>query len=610
MLRFFSAFILLGFLPLSAQAWWHDDWAYRKQITVDTTATGADLATAETGIAVLVRLHTGNFGYFLDMQPEGGDMRFIAADDVTPLKYHIESFDPVNEMAMIWVQLPALAANSNTETLWMYYGNASAVSGEDAAGTFDINQTAVLHFDGKGALQKDSSAYASHPTLVTAGAISGALIAGGMQFDGSQLVQLPDTPLLRTVPESGWTFSTWLKIDTPQADAVLLERGDDSATLSLGIDGETAYLALQAAGGQRLESARNAQLVPGVWHNLALVVSAGRLSLFVDGVETGYLETDVPELGGAIQVGAAMDGSRGFVGQLDEVRLSNVARSADWLQAQVKIQGPQSKLLVYGEDGQQESEDAGHSYFGVILQSVTLDGWVVIAILAVMAAISWVVMFSKTLVIKRVENDNREFLDNFQRLGAGHEDDLDTAEDETGEEERDSAFLLALSGKHDHYQSSTLFRIYHSGVQEMHNREAKSVGASAAYRLTPQAVDVIRATMDGTMVRETQKLNGQMVLLTIAISGGPFLGLLGTVVGVMITFAAIAASGDVNVNAIAPGIAAALVATVAGLAVAIPALFGYNWLGSKIKEISADMHVFADEFIAKVAEQHVAQGEG
>ena len=80
------------------------------------------------------------------------------------------------------------------------------------------------------------------------------------------------------------------------------------------------------------------------------------------------------------------------------------------------------------------------------------------------------------------------------------------------------------------------------------------------------------------IVKESQRLNRLMVMLTIAISGGPFLGLLGTVVGVMITFAAIAASGDVNVNAIAPGIAAALVATVAGLGVAIPALFGYNYL--------------------------------
>ncbi len=93
-----------------------------------------------------------------------------------------------------------------------------------------------------------------------------------------------------------------------------------------------------------------------------------------------------------------------------------------------------------------------------------------------------------------------------------------------------------------------------------------------------------------------------MVLLTIAISGGPFLGLLGTVVGVMITFAAIAASGDVNVNAIAPGIAAALVATVAGLGVAIPALFGYNYLISQIKDLSTDMQVFIDELTTQMAE--------
>jgi biopolymer transport protein ExbB len=93
-----------------------------------------------------------------------------------------------------------------------------------------------------------------------------------------------------------------------------------------------------------------------------------------------------------------------------------------------------------------------------------------------------------------------------------------------------------------------------------------------------------------------------MVFLTLSIAGGPFLGLLGTVVGVMITFAAIAAAGDVNVNAIAPGIAAALVATVAGLGVAIPALFGYNYLISKIKDATSDMHVFVDEFVAKMAE--------
>ena len=72
------------------------------------------------------------------------------------------------------------------------------------------------------------------------------------------------------------------------------------------------------------------------------------------------------------------------------------------------------------------------------------------------------------------------------------------------------------------------------------------------------------------------------------------------------TFAAIAATGDVNIAAIAPGMAAALLATVAGLGVAIPSLFGYNYLGAKAKDIIADMHVFADEFEARVNEYYGA----
>jgi len=73
---------------------------------------------------------------------------------------------------------------------------------------------------------------------------------------------------------------------------------------------------------------------------------------------------------------------------------------------------------------------------------------------------------------------------------------------------------------------------------------------------------------------------------------------------VMITFAAIAASGDVNVNAIAPGIAAALAATVAGLIVAIPALFGYNWLLTRIRNSSAELQVFVDELLTRTAEAY------
>ncbi len=93
--------------------------------------------------------------------------------------------------------------------------------------------------------------------------------------------------------------------------------------------------------------------------------------------------------------------------------------------------------------------------------------------------------------------------------------------------------------------------------------------SGSTFALAPQSIAAIRSALDAGQAREAQKLNKWMVLLTIAIAGGPFLGLLGTVVGVMITFAGVAAAGDVNINAIAPGIAAALLATVAGLGVAI-----------------------------------------
>ena len=96
-------------------------------------------------------------------------------------------------------------------------------------------------------------------------------------------------------------------------------------------------------------------------------------------------------------------------------------------------------------------------------------------------------------------------------------------------------------------------------------------------------------------------------LVGIAFSAKQLLEIAVTLLGASISFAAIAASGDVNVNAIAPGIAAALVATVAGLGVAIPALFGYNYLISRIKDLTNDIQVFVDEFVTKLAEFYDAE---
>jgi biopolymer transport protein ExbB len=290
-------------------------------------------------------------------------------------------------------------------------------------------------------------------------------------------------------------------------------------------------------------------------------------------------------LGGDTQPGAAGAAPANYSGDLDELEISHVARSPAFLASAVSNQGPESALLTYA----QAEENAGMSggYFGVILRSVTIDGWVVIAILAVMAAISIMVMISKGTYIGAVSRANAKFLDLFEEAGTDMHQLVNVAEQE-------GASL----------QKSVLFKICEAGIAELARRAEENRGTVV---LTPEAVDTLRAKLDRSTAYETQKLNSMMVLLTIAISGGPFLGLLGTVVGVMITFAAIAASGDVNINAIAPGIAAALVATVAGLAVAIPALFGYNYLITRIKDITTEMHVFTDEFVTRLAETYRPQ---
>jgi biopolymer transport protein ExbB len=209
-------------------------------------------------------------------------------------------------------------------------------------------------------------------------------------------------------------------------------------------------------------------------------------------------------------------------------------------------------------------------------------------------------MIGKLLFLSRVAGGNRKFLGEFHKM----RDDPAMLERKAGSgDENGGADAAALDTQNATYGISTLWRLYHHGMQETMKRVSSPVDGKPR-TLTPQAIDSIRATLDATQTRMTQRLQSQMVWLTISIAGGPFLGLLGTVVGVMITFAAIAASGEVNVNAIAPGTAAALVATTAGLGVAIPCLFGYNYLNTRIKEIVADMRVFVDEFVTRIAETY------
>jgi biopolymer transport protein ExbB len=324
--------------------------------------------------------------------------------------------------------------------------------------------------------------------------------------------------------------------------------------------------------------------------------------LYVDGVEAARAAGGVPTLATAAVIGA--DAGRndlppsapaqkddvtagklsGFKGELDELQISNVERPAGWLQLVAIIQGTDpSRALSAGQD---EESGAGGGTFTILMKSVTLDGWIVIGLLGIMALVSISVMVRKVLTLNEAQAANRRFTKQYRQASV---DFAKLVEATTG---------LSPLGDEGRLRSSPLYKLLRICVEETRKRTGRG------HALSAQAIESIRAGLDAELVRQGQELNSQMVLLTIAISGGPFLGLLGTVVGVMIVFASIAAAGDVNVNAIAPGIAAALVATVAGLAVAIPSLFGYNWLLIQIRSLLATHHVFVDELVTRLAEEH------
>ena len=540
-----------------AHAWWNDDWSQRARVVLDTTAQGLTLPSAQSEVVLPVRLHSGNFD-FASAAPDGSDLRVVGADDKTALPFQIERFDSVNELALLWVRVPTVAQGSDKNVLHVYAGNPQA---EAIAATplYAAPYAAVLHFSDTEGPARDAvhgaSSSAPLPREVN------GLLAGALRAEGPPLT-LPMAGRLKLSAGGGLTVSLWVRPNAGDGPATLLALGP--LRLLRTVDEVEAQL-----DGKKLSASA---LPAGVWTHLALTVGGGQARLWVNGQPGAQTEALLPDAQPDLVLG------EGLHGQIDEVQVLDGARDEGWVRLNAAAQGPDNGLVkVYKEARDGAAGGESHGYFGILLHNLTTDAWVVIGILMVMFAVAAWVMVSKAGLVRRTAQANDRFIERFRAASSTP----------VGE---DTAF-----------RHSPLWRLYQLGNQEVAKRQAQGVRALSGANL-----DAIKATLDATLVRENHHLNARMVLLTIAISGGPFLGLLGTVVGVMITFAAIAAAGDVNVNAIAPGIAAALMATVAGLGVAIPALFGYNWLAAQIKNISADMQIFVDEFVTReIGRAHV-----
>jgi biopolymer transport protein ExbB len=564
LLKFLTVMLLLA--PALAQAWWNPDYKQRTSVILNTSSVGVAVQETLTDVAIPVRLHSGNFD-FVGAKADGSDLKVIAGDDKTPLKFWIERFDSVNELAVLWVQVPTILPGTDKNMIYVYAGNDKAAVGTGSAATVvDASTLAAFHFAEKDGIAADQTGTIK-AAAATAVELNG-LIGPSARLAGTPIVWTANDKI-KVAAGSPFTISLWARPDT--AAGVLYAQGPLQLALTAGK--LTAKLGANTASG--------GDIAPQTWSQIVVTGGSGKLTVYLNGAQAGQADLTgaVPAIGGEIRVG------EGYQGLLDELEISDTVRSTDRIKLDYAAQSADAKLIASKTEAPGAETVGSNSYFGILFKSLTPDAWTIIGILGVMFAIAVVVMIGKALYVSRTDKANQIFLKQF----------------------RDSTDVLKLASTKDieQFAGSSLYRLYRAGMRELIKRKVGTHEAGAVeHRLSGPSLDAVKATIDADSVREGYALNSQMVLLTIAIAGGPFLGLLGTVVGVMITFASIAAAGDVNVNAIAPGIAAALLATVAGLSVAIPSLFGYNYLASRIKTISSDMQIFVDEFVTRVAEDY------
>lgn len=155
-------------------------------------------------------------------------------------------------------------------------------------------------------------------------------------------------------------------------------------------------------------------------------------------------------------------------------------------------------------------------------------------------------------------------------------------------------FLIAFRNKRNPFDQGV--RIPESPLNTLYEAGCEAIAAQGTPPLNAHQVEAVQAVVDRTMADEALLLEDGMGLLATAVSACPFLGLLGTVWGVMDAFGGMAAAGSAQLSAVAPGIAGALLTTVVGLLVALPSAIGYNMLTSRIRRMSVQMDNFSQEF--------------
>ena len=228
-----------------------------------------------------------------------------------------------------------------------------------------------------------------------------------------------------------------------------------------------------------------------------------------------------------------------------------------------------------------QSIDSGP--IGMVIRSGPMAKGVLLSLL-IFSIISWSIMLQKIILFWKAQQESEKFLEVFQKRRRG----LNYA---------------YTSGKL--LKNSYLAKLFIAGYLDVaslqkYRRESKSPLEDDAQSLQLDDLQSLKRALNRTESQEVSRFEKNLGFLATTGSATPFIGLFGTVWGIMDAFRSIGIKGSASIAAVAPGISEALIATAAGLAAAIPAVIGFNYFNNKIRNVASEMDEFSLEFISLI----------
>ena len=240
------------------------------------------------------------------------------------------------------------------------------------------------------------------------------------------------------------------------------------------------------------------------------------------------------------------------------------------------------------------------------IQNATTEGKITVFVLLVLSLFSWTIIITKFRQLMIARKATKKFF-------AAYTSTRDPLDIQRKGEEFDGApaYQLYIRGadelayqlKNNPVQVQAIAKFIPPNGGEHTNTDY--LARSAETKVSIASFEAVKVILEEASGGEAMALEKGMIVLSTAVAGGPFIGLLGTVWGVMSTFAGIAESRAATLTAMAPGVAAALVATVTGLLVAIPAMFAYNFMVTTIRAITQELDGFASRYANQIEHVYV-----